>query len=81
MVLALPMLISAQTKKKVKPATPVKKAAAVQTKHLDGFIINGEVTGFADGTTVALLNGQTGASETETTIAKNKFSFKEIFVI
>ena len=75
-VLALPLLITAQTKKKVKQAIPVKKAAAVQTKPIDGFIINGEVTGFTDGTTVALLNGQTGAAETETTIAKNKFSLK-----
>ena len=65
MVLALPLLITAQTKKKVKPAIPVKNAAAVQTKPIDGFIINGEVTGFTDGTTVALLNGQTGAAETE----------------
>ena len=75
-VLALPLLVTAQTKSKAKSATPVKKAAMAQVKPIDGFIINGEITGFADGTTVALLNGQTGAPEVETTISKNKFTFK-----
>lgn len=75
-LLALPLMITAQTKTKAKPPTPVKKVAAVQTKPVDGFIINGEVTGFTDGTIVALLNGQTGVPETETTITKNKFIFK-----
>ncbi len=75
-ILLLPLLITAQTKSNSKLKTPVKKAAVTQTKPLDGFVINGEVTGFTDGTTVALLNGQTGAPETETIIVKNKFTLK-----
>ncbi len=75
-VLVLPMLLNAQTKAKAKSAPLVKKAIVLPAKPIDGFVINGEVTGFADGTTVALLNGQTGAPETETTIAKNKFTLK-----
>ena len=73
-VLVLPLVISAQTK--VKTKTAAKKIIAEQVKPTNGFIINGNVEGFPDGTTVALLNGQTGAPESETTIIKNKFSFK-----
>jgi peroxiredoxin len=77
--LLLPGLAFAQTKPKsaTKPAT--KTAATVKTvdtKTWDGFVINGQIKGFPDGTTVALLNGQTGAPESETTINKNTFSFK-----
>ena len=61
-LLALPLLVMCQNTTKTKPA--------------DGFIIDGEITGFADGSAVALLNGQTGVAEVETTISKNKFSFK-----
>ncbi len=42
----------------------------------DGFTIEGDVTGFADGTGISLLNGQTGAPEAETTIKANHFSFR-----
>lgn len=73
-VLALPLILSAQNKVKAKSA--VKKVSSLQAKPLNGFIINGNTAGFADGTSVALLNGQTGAPESETTIVKNKFSFK-----
>ncbi len=73
-VLALPVFVSAQTK--AKPAAPIKKTVAAPVAAADGFVINGDVTGFADGTTVALLNGQTGAPEIESTITKNKFTFK-----
>jgi peroxiredoxin len=75
-VLVLPLMISAQTKPKVKPVAPAKKAVAAQVKPTEGFVINGEITGFTDGTAVALLNGQTGTPETEATVIKNKFSFK-----
>ena len=71
-VFTLPMLVTAQTK--AKPHNPIKKPVAVPAAA--GFVINGDITGFADGTTVALLNGQTSAPEIETTITKNKFSFK-----
>lgn len=70
-VFTLPMLVTAQTK--ANPHTPIKKTVAAPAA---GFVINGEITGFADGTTVALLNGQTSVPEIETTITKNKFSFK-----
>ena len=77
--LLLPGIVIAQTKPKpaTKPAT--KTAATVKTvdaKAWDGFIVNGLIKGFPEGTTVALLNGQTGAPESETTIIKNSFSFR-----
>src|ERR1700743_2126618 len=50
--------------------------AQVKPKAVPGFTINGTVTGFTDGTTVTLLNGQTGAQLDQTTITKGKFSFK-----
>jgi peroxiredoxin len=74
-ILLLPVLLTAQTKSKAKSAAPLKKVAITPNVPADGFAIHGEVTGFADGTTVALLNGQTGTPETETTISKNKFVF------
>jgi peroxiredoxin len=74
--LLLPLLLSAQTKTKKKPAGTVKKTTSAAAVAVNGYIIHGEITGFADGTSVALLNGQTGAPETETTISKNKFVLK-----
>ncbi len=74
--LLLPLLAPAQTKAKTKPASTVKKTTSASAVTVNGYIIHGEVTGFADGTSVALLNGQTGAPETETTISKNKFILK-----
>jgi thiol-disulfide isomerase/thioredoxin len=67
-----PAITFAQVKQKAKPAAKTTTVA----KPVDGFVINGEITGFPDGTTVALLNGQTGATETETIMKANKFSFK-----
>ncbi len=73
----LPALAFAQTKTKAKPlvksTTPAKM---VKPASADGFFINGLVKGFADGTKVALLNGQTGAPEAESKVMKNTFSFK-----
>ncbi len=62
---------SPKTQPKLKP-----KTATVKAKPVEGFTITGDVQGFPDGTTVALLNGQTGASEIETTVQANKFSLK-----
>ncbi|MBC7887599.1 MAG: AhpC/TSA family protein [Ferruginibacter sp.] len=77
--LLLPALSFAQNKSKAK-ASPAKKsvipAKTVPSKNQDGFIINGQVKGYPDGTTVALLNGQTGAPESETKLSSNAFSFK-----
>ncbi len=73
--LAFPVCVAAQQKKTVKPAAPKKTTTIKQVKPVDGFTINGDITGFAEGTTVALLNGQTGQPEAETKISNNKFSF------
>jgi len=50
--------------------------AQVKPKAAPGFTISGTVTGFVDGASVTLLNGQTGAQLDQTTITKGKFSFK-----
>ncbi len=41
-----------------------------------GFVITGNVTGFADGTTVSFLNEQTSQPEKQTTIEGGKFTVK-----
>ena len=67
------------TKGKQSISAPQKKdnsKTSAATKVIDGFTIEGEVTGFADGTGIALLNGQTGAPESETTIKANHFSLR-----
>ena len=73
LLLLLPALVVAQKTPKAKAKT---KVAVTPVVINDGFTINGEIKGFADGTTVSLLNGQTGAPESETTINKEKFTFK-----
>src|SRR3954464_9078897 len=75
--LLLPALAFAQTNTKSKNKTKAKTAAPSTTaaKPVDGFVIKGSIKGFPDGTGVALLNGQTGAPESETTISKNSFTF------
>jgi peroxiredoxin len=76
LMLLIPALAFTQTKTKVKPKPKTKVKATVVTVPAalaEGFIINGEVKGLADGTNVSLLNGQTGAPEAETTIKKEKF--------
>ncbi len=73
--LLIPSLLFAQkpiTKKSPSPA----KVVVPPAKAVDGFSITGLIKGFPDGTSVSLLNGQTGAPETETTITNNTFSFK-----
>lgn len=55
-----------------KPAAKNRKANATVVR--DNYVINGNIKGFPDGTTVSLLNGQTGAAEGETTIVKDKFT-------
>ena len=71
--LLVPFFAIAQKKKTVaKPAT----TKTTTVKAVDGFTIDGTAKGFPDGTSVALLNGQTGAPELETTIKAEKYSFK-----
>jgi len=78
----IPVFAVAQTKKKTTTTKKTSTNATTTTKNtvavipVDGFVINGTVTGYPEGTPVSLLNGQTGAPESETTLIKNSFSFK-----
>jgi len=71
--LLVPVLAMAQ--QKTKPVAKPKTVTPAASKIADGFTIEGDIKGFADGTPVSLLNGQTGAAESETTVKQNKFSF------
>jgi peroxiredoxin len=72
-------MLIAQKAPKVKaglhPKTPVTLKTNATT-NAGGFVINGEIKGYPDGTPVALLNGQSGTAEIESTIKANKFTFK-----
>ena len=81
----LPMIGIAQVKSKTavknKPTTAVKAVKEVKAiaepepvKPADGYLIIGDITGYSDGTTVALLNGNSGAQESTGQIQKNKFT-------
>ena len=72
----MPFFATAQNTAKSNSAKATKKAIVAEEKPVDGFMINGEVTGYADRTGVALLNGQTGAPVYEASITSNKFIFK-----
>lgn len=73
-----PAMLWAQKKPqpKAKPATKINAKPVVKpvAAPADGFVINGEIKGFPDGTAVALINPNTGAPEVSTTIKKEKFS-------
>ena len=69
----LPSLIFAQVKPKIKAG--LKPGTTANVRPAEGFVIKGDIKGYPNGTTVALLNGQTGTPESETTIQANKFSF------
>jgi peroxiredoxin len=57
--------------------TPVKTVAVVKpATTATEFNINGTVTGFNEGASVELLNGQTGATELSAVLKAGKFSFK-----
>lgn len=58
------------------PKTRAKTPATPPHNPSDGFIIEGTVTGYPDGTSVDLLNGGTGQPEVSTTLSKNKFTLK-----
>jgi peroxiredoxin len=80
LLFVLPIFTFAQTKPKAKTKTKaVVKPAAVKPVAIspaDGFFINGEIKGVADGTAVSLLNAQTGVPEAEAVINKEKFTLK-----
>ena len=60
-------------KKVVVPAVPVHIVESAPVKPVGGFLIRGTVTGFSDGTPVSIMNPQTGAPESQTTIRNNNF--------
>ncbi len=64
LLLFIPILAFTQSKKKT------------DKKTANGFVITGNVTGFADGTTVSFLNEQTNQPEKQTTIENGKFIVK-----
>lgn len=74
LIFLLPLLSSAQKESTGKSST--KTNVVADAKPADGFLIKGVVKGYPDGTSVALLNGQTGVPEIESTITKNAFEFK-----
>ena len=69
-VLLSPAILIAQ--KKIVKKTEVVKSSAISSHS---YLINGTIKGYADGTSIALLNGQTGAPEIETKIKNNAFHF------
>src|SRR5258706_15306011 len=72
--LVLPLLVFSQKKIITKPK--LKPRPVVERKAPDEFVIEGTVTGFADGTAVSFLNEQTSMPEKQTTIQGNKFIIK-----
>jgi peroxiredoxin len=73
-LLLAPLFSAAQVKQKAKPRSVIKTAD--QVKPADGFIISGDVLGFAEGTKVELLNGRTGETEVMSAVKAGKFEFK-----
>jgi len=76
LALLLPSLVFAQVKPKPKskPVTKTNKTVVAVPNPNGGYIITGELKGYADDTRVSLLNGQTGAPEAETNLKAGKFS-------
>ncbi len=76
-VLLFPVFAMAQTKTAAtgKQKTTTKSVANVGESTMDKFVISGTVTGYPDGTTVSLLNGNNGAPESVSEIQAGKFSF------
>ena len=75
-ILILVPAISSAQKTKTSPKLNIKSTLDRPVTPTDSYIITGTVNGFPDGTKVALLNGQSGAPENESTVMKNKFTLK-----
>ncbi|CAN5724620.1 TlpA disulfide reductase family protein [soil metagenome] len=75
----LPLAATAQKSKPAGKSKPVNNTNEViaqkPVKPADGFLINGTVTGYPDGTPVTLHNGNSGAQELTGQVQKNKFTF------
>ncbi|MFZ1452872.1 MAG: DUF4369 domain-containing protein, partial [Ferruginibacter sp.] len=68
---------TAKTPAKTTAKSPAKTTSEVKpVASTAEFNINGTVTGFNEGASVELLNGQTGATELSTTLKAGRFSFK-----
>ena len=76
LLLVLPVAVFSQVKNKpvLKAGPKTNRPVVSNIKPADSFVIDGNITGFPDGTPVAILNGQSGQTESETTISKNKFT-------
>lgn len=76
----LPVIGMAQVKTKTvvknKPAATAVQPTAepAPVKPADGYLIMGNITGYPDGTSVTLLNGNSGAQEGSGQIMKNSFT-------
>lgn len=68
--------VKSKTVVKTKPAAATIKETAepAPVKPADGYLIMGNITGYPDGTSVALLNGNSGAQEATGQIMKNSFT-------
>ena len=66
---------SISTKKTVATQKTTPQKSIKQPKAADGFLINGNIDGLADGTVLKLLNGNSGVEESSTTVQKGKFVF------
>jgi len=73
-ILVLPLLVFSQKKVTTKPK--LKSSPVIERKAPDEFVIEGNVTGFEDGTAVSFLNEQTSMPEKQTTIVRGKFIIK-----
>ncbi len=77
----MPVLAFSQTKK-IKTKTTSSKVVKIKNKNTveaskskDGYSIKGNITGLADGTTIKLLNGNTGAEEQSAVSKMGRFIF------
>ena len=81
--LIAPAILNAQVKNKksvvttktVSTTTTVNAKVPKPVKAVDGFLINGNIEGFADGTLLKLLNGNSGVEESGTTVQNGRFVF------
>lgn len=62
------------SKTRIAKKTTVTKPTVSPAIKTDGFLINGNVSGVADGTTVELLNANNGAPETSAKVTNGKFT-------
>ena len=77
----VPVFVFAQAKK-IKTKTTVSKVVKTKTKNYgevaksnDGYSIKGNITGVPDGTTIKMLNGNSGAEEQSAVLKTGKFTF------